>query len=139
MKPTLYGFIDLHYGILLIDNINLTSLMKCKNAIETDKYGRYRVRKINDETYRTYIQLGTPNTTYTPWHLPASKSKKGIEINRLYNNTIGNGKYKTVNTKEIGFFTATTTFEIPERRNNARKQKRYDRILNTHKLMLKPL
>lgn len=138
MMPTLYGFIDLHYGILLIDNVNLTLNMN-GGKFTTDNYGRRKYTKENDTTFRAYIQLGIPNTTFNPWHLPARKSKNGIALNRLYNETIRKGKYLNVNIKEGEFFTATNTFEIEERRKNARLQKRYERILNVHRIIYKPL
>lgn len=128
MEPTLFGFVDMYYGILLIDNVNLSMI---KSNCKSDNFGRVIVKSAHDATFKTFIQLNMPNTNFNYWH---KFSESGKELKRLYHNRPHlKTKYLSIMTDaKRATFTATPTIKFSN-------SKRREKILNVNKIVYEPL
>lgn len=117
MIPTSYGFIDLYFGIILLDNINLSMITK---NVKSDNYGRVLIKSTKDDTFRTYCQVNMPNTQFNYWH---KTTDSGKELTRLYHNS----KFLTIMVKPGETYTPTPLFK-PTNKNKLK------RLLNVKKL-----
>lgn len=121
MHPRKFGFVDYHYGILLVDNINLSAVNR--KVIKTDAFGRVKIRSSSgDETYRRYLQLNTPNTIFRYWN---KRTDDGRWLNRLYN--ANTNKYIAFKKEDFNSFTPSTLLKI----NNVEVR---NKILHTKKI-----
>lgn len=118
MIPTSYGFIDLYYGIILLDNINLSIITK---NVKSDNYGRVLVKSAKDKTFKTFCQTNMPNTQFRYWHKITTDGK---ELTRLYHSK----KYLSIMVKPGEMFTPTPMIRI----DNKIKMKK---LLNIKKLL----
>lgn len=129
MIPTVFGFIDMYYGILLIDNINLSMI---KSDCKTDNFGRTIIKSARDPSFKTFIQLNIPNSEFKYWQ---TISDSGKDIRRLFRKN--QNVNQTMKTKKIcpkyisiyvdpkkpkiaNAFTPTTTIKIDN--TNRRKK-----------------
>lgn len=117
MKPDLFGFVDMYYGIILMDNVNLSMI---KTNCQTDDYGRVIIKSPHDPTFKTFIQTNIPNTKFNYWH---KISDSGKDLRRLYRNETKQTskkypKYISILIDPKKTFTATPTIRItnPNRR-----------------------
>lgn len=117
MIPTAYGFIDLFYGIILLDNINLSLI---KHSVKSDNYGRIIIRSAKDNTFKTFVQTNIPNTQFNYWH---KITDSGKELTRLYHNFGARTKYLSIMVKPGEVFTPTPTFKLP---NKIKRNKLYE-------------
>lgn len=123
MKPDLFGFVDMYYGIILIDNVNLSMI---KKSCITDNYGRVVIKSANDPTFKTFIQLNMPNTNFNYYH---KISESGKELRQLYHNKPNmKKKYISIFAEPGKTFTATPTIKF-------KSSKRRQRILTVNKII----
>lgn len=122
MEPTLFGFVDMYYGVLLIDNVNLSMI---KSNCKTDNYGRVIIKSAHDPTFKTFIQTNIPSSDFKYWN---KTSDSGKDLRRLYRNDTASTKIVKHLPKYISIlvsdprktFTATPTIRF---KNSKRRQK----------------
>lgn len=115
MIPTMFGYVDLYFGLILVDNVNLSMI---KKDVQSDNYGRVLIKSAKDNTFKTFIQTNIPNTKFNYWQ---TTTKTGKVLTRLYHNKPHRmTKYLSILPNQPNTFTTTTTLKIT---NSKRRHK----------------